>query len=80
MGMSRLLQALKWLWGTSWPLYAATVLGTNVLGALAIMLFVRYLIPHPTDTSFNPDISYLPAVGSIYLVFAVLVGILVTFL
>lgn len=80
MGMSRLLQALKWLWGTSWPLYAATVLGTNVIGALAIMLFVRYMIPHPTDTSFNPDISYLPVVGSVYVVFAVLVGILVTFL
>src|SRR5699024_861721 len=80
LGMSRLLQALKWLWGTSWPLYAATVLGTNVLGALAIMLFVRYLIPHPTEASFDSDISYLPVVGGVYLVFAVLVGILVTFL
>mgnify|MGYP001757881843 CR=1 FL=1 len=45
--MERLWHGLKWLWGTSWPLYAATVLGTNVVGALAIMLFVRYFIPVP---------------------------------
>ena len=43
--MERFWRSFKWLWGTSWPLYAATVLGTNVLGAVLIMLFVRFLIP-----------------------------------
>ncbi len=78
--MSRLLRALKWLWGTSWPLYAATVLGTNVFGALAVMLFVRFLIPQPDASNFNAEISYLPAVGFAYLAFAIVAGMLVTFL
>ncbi|WP_080793133.1 adenylate/guanylate cyclase domain-containing protein [Corynebacterium pacaense] len=78
--MSRLLRALKWLWGTSWPLYAATVLGTNVIGALAIMMFVRFLIPLPEHSSFDADLSFLPVVGITYVVFAVLVGIAVTFM
>lgn len=78
--MSRLLRGLKWLWGTSWPLYAATVLSTNVLGALAIMLFVRFLIPQPDAANFDAEISYLPAVGIGYLLFAVVAGMIVTFL
>ena len=41
--MRRFAQVMKWLWGTSWPLYAATVLGSNVLGALAIMLLIPSL-------------------------------------
>ena len=43
--MERFWRDLRWLWGTSWPLYAATVLGTNVIAAIGCMLFVRYLIP-----------------------------------
>ena len=43
--MERIWRELQWLWGTSWPLYAATVLGTNLLGAVGCMLFVRFLIP-----------------------------------
>ncbi len=77
--MSRLLRALKWLWGTSWPLYAALVLGVNVIGALAIMTFVRLLIPMPELDAFSTNIPQLTAVGLSYLVFAVVVGIVVTF-
>ena len=43
--MDRIWRGFKWLWGTSWPLYALTVLGTNVLGGIAIMTFIRYFIP-----------------------------------
>lgn len=78
--MRRLLRALNWLWGTSWPLYAATVLGSNVLGALAIMLFVRLFIPMPELDSFEANVPHLTVIGLAYLVFAVLVGAAVTFL
>lgn len=78
--MRRLWRALNWLWGTSWPLYAATVLGSNVLGALAIMLFVRWFIPMPELDSFETDVPYVTAIGIGYLIFAVLVGAAVTFL
>lgn len=77
--MSRMWRALKWLWGTSWPLYAALVLGSNVIGALAIMTFIRLLIPLPELSSFSTDVPHLTAIGVGYLVFAVIVGIVVTF-
>ncbi|RNE48998.1 adenylate/guanylate cyclase domain-containing protein [Corynebacterium alimapuense] len=78
--MSRLLRALKWLWGTSWPLYATIVLASNVLGAVAIMLFIRFLIPMPEIRSFTTDIPHLQVIGLTYLAFAVIVGIAATLL
>ena len=76
--MSRLLRALKWLWGTSWPLYAAVVLAANVIGALAIMLFVRFLIPMPEVRGFTSDVPHLEVIGLTYLAFAVLVAVVAT--
>ncbi|WIM73156.1 adenylate/guanylate cyclase domain-containing protein [Corynebacterium suedekumii] len=76
--MSRLMRAAKWLWGTSWPLYAATVLLSNVIGALAIMLFIRFLIPMPEVRSFRADVPHLEVIGLGYLAFAVIVGIVAT--
>ena len=76
--MRRFAQVMKWLWGTSWPLYAATVLGSNVLGALAIMLFVRYLLPIPEIADFGTDSNYLRIVGIVYVVLAVFAGVAVT--
>lgn len=78
--MDRLWRGLKWLWGTSWPLYAATVLGTNVLGALAIMLFIRFLIPLPEVESLSIASNGVGFVGLTYLVVAVILGAAVTFL
>ncbi|QNQ89462.1 HAMP domain-containing protein [Corynebacterium poyangense] len=76
--MTRLLRAIKWLWGTSWPLYAALVLSSNVAGALALMLFIRYLVPMPEMEQLAKEVSFLPALSLTYLVFSVIVGIIVT--
>ena len=43
--MTRVNRLLAWLWTTSWPLYAVMVLTSNVLGAVATMLFIRVLVP-----------------------------------
>lgn len=76
--MSRLLRAFKWLWGTSWPLYAAVVLATNVIGALAIMLFVRFLIPMSEVRNFTSEVQHLEVIGLTYLAFAVVVAVVAT--
>ncbi|MEX3504089.1 adenylate/guanylate cyclase domain-containing protein [Corynebacterium sp. LK2510] len=78
--MERIWRGLKWLWGTSWPLYAAIVLGTNVAGALAIMLFVRFLIPVAEADSLTLTGSDMGIVGIAYFIVAVVVGAVVTFL
>ncbi|AIG63559.1 adenylate cyclase [Corynebacterium atypicum] len=78
--MRRLLRALRWVWTTSWPLYAVAVLGMNVLGALAIMAFVRFLIPMPEIAHFASEATDLPTIGAAYIVFAVVIGAVVTLL
>ncbi|WP_342318897.1 adenylate/guanylate cyclase domain-containing protein [Corynebacterium mayonis] len=78
--MERIWRGVQWLWGTSWPLYAALVLGTNVVGALAIMLFVRFLIPVPEVNSLSLKEHGMGYVGVAYLLLAVVVGAVVTFL
>jgi len=75
--MERFWRELRWLWGTSWPLYAATVLGTNVLAAIGSMLFVRYLIPMPEVRELGLG-GQLGAVGVIYAAVAVVLGVVVT--
>ncbi|KQB87245.1 adenylate/guanylate cyclase domain-containing protein [Corynebacterium lowii] len=77
--MNRLLRAITWLWGTSWPLYAALVLGSNLLGAAAIMFFIRFLIPLPELEHFDSSETHLPAIGISYVVLAAVVGIAATF-
>ncbi|WP_293771896.1 adenylate/guanylate cyclase domain-containing protein [uncultured Corynebacterium sp.] len=75
--MNRLLRAAGWLMHTNWPVYAALVLGGNVVGAVAIMLFVRYL-PMPEIDGFAATVPHLVMIGLLYLVFAVAVGMFVT--
>lgn len=77
--MERFWRSFKWLWGTSWPLYAATVLGTNVVGAVLIMLFVRFLIPMREVQQLNIYDESLGFLGAAYFCFAIFVGIVVTF-
>ena len=78
--MSRVWHTLKWLSGTSWPLYATTVLGSNVAAAIAIMLFLRFLVPLPGFKDFSSPTVSLGLIGLIYLVLAVLFGGIVTFI
>ena len=75
--MERFWRELRWLWGTSWPLYAATVLGTNVIAAIGCMLFVRYLIPMPEVRELGLS-GQLGAIGVIYAAVAVVLGVVVT--
>ena len=75
--MKRFWRELRWLWGTSWPLYAATVLGTNVIAAIGCMLFVRYLIPMPEVRELGLG-GQLGAIGVIYAAVAVVLGVVVT--
>ena len=76
--MNRLLRAFKWLWGTSWPLYAASVLAANLIGALAVMAFIRFLIPMPEVRSFTAEVSHVEVIGMTYLAFAVIVAVIAT--
>ncbi|TVS21797.1 HAMP domain-containing protein [Corynebacterium sanguinis] len=77
--MDRIWRGFKWLWGTSWPLYALTVLGTNVLGGIAIMTFIRYFIPMAEVEQLSITGGGLGVLGIAYVAFAVLVGVVVTF-
>ncbi|OEX95830.1 adenylate cyclase [Corynebacterium sp. BCW_4722] len=76
--MDRFWRGLKWLRGTSWPLYAATVLGTNLVGAIACMVFIRYFIPMEEVDQLGLD-GQLGLIGIGYAAAAVLVGTVVTF-
>ncbi|QPK79356.1 adenylate/guanylate cyclase domain-containing protein [Corynebacterium lizhenjunii] len=75
--MNRLLRAAGWLLHTQWPKYAAAVLGSNIVGAVAIMVFVLTL-PMPEIAQFTTAVPNLWLIALTYLGFAVLVGMLVT--
>ena len=78
--MNRLLRGARWLMGTQWPMYATLVLGSNILGAVAIMTFVVFLLPMPEIKDFTSDVPHLALIGVLYVSFAVLIGISVTLL
>ena len=66
--------------GTQWPVYAALVLGANLIGAIAIMTFVLYFLPMPEIKDFAAELPSLMGVAAVYLIFAVVIGIAVTLL
>ncbi|MDN5783525.1 MAG: adenylate/guanylate cyclase domain-containing protein [Corynebacterium casei] len=72
--MSRVMRGFSWLMSTSWPTYAAIVLGTNIVGAIAIMTFVIFFLPMPEIHAFTTDFDNLFVIGAAYVIFAVLVG------
>lgn len=74
------MRRLKWLLRTSWPLYAASVLGTNVVGALGVMFFVRFLVPMHEAEELNLDHMGIGVIGVIYALFAIVVGLVATLL
>ena len=43
--MGQLARYLRWAWSTSWPVYAIVVLAVNVIGAVAVATFLRFLVP-----------------------------------
>ena len=78
--MSRVMRGISWLMSTSWPTYAAMVLGTNIVGAVAIMTFVLYFLPMSEIHEFTHDFDNLWALGVTYVIFAVIVGMAATVL
>ncbi|APT83883.1 adenylate/guanylate cyclase domain-containing protein [Corynebacterium aquilae] len=76
--MNRFSQGLKWLFGTSWPLYAASVLLSNLVGAIAVMLFLRFAVPLPELDGLSASNRSLMSAGIAYVVFAIVAGAVVT--
>lgn len=74
------MRGFSWLMSTSWPTYAAIVLGTNIVGAIAIMTFVVFFLPMPEIHAFTTDFDNLFVIGAAYVIFAVLVGMAATML
>lgn len=74
------MRGISWLLGTSWPTYAAFVLGTNIVGAIAIMTFVVFFLPMPDIHEFTRDFDNLFVLGAAYVIFAVIVGMAATVL
>ena len=76
--MQQFARYLKWVWGTYWPLYAAMILMTNVVGAIAVATFLRFLIPlrgarELTSPNTVTSIAYLS-----YFIFAIVAGVVFT--
>src|SRR5690625_7210595 len=78
--MSRVMRGLFWLMSTSWSIYAAIVLGTNIVGAVAIMTFVVYFLPMPEIREFTTNFDNLLGLGFAVVIFAVIVGLAATIL
>ena len=76
--MNRLMRGARWLWGTQWPMYAALVLGANIIGAIAIMTFVVFFLPMPEISDFIAHTPHLWTYGTLFVTFAVIIGIAVT--
>ncbi|MDO5031883.1 adenylate/guanylate cyclase domain-containing protein [Corynebacterium sp.] len=78
--MNKLVRGIRWLWGTQWPVYAALVLGSNIVGAIAIMTFVVFFLPMPEIDSFIDNAQNLTLIGTCFVIFAILIGVAVTLL
>lgn len=76
--MTQFLRYLAWAGKTSWPLYAASVLATNVVGALAVATFLRFLTPLPSAQELTNPNTTTAMLYLGYFIFAVLAGIALT--
>ena len=82
VSMQRLWRAIRWLGGTSWPLYTAAVLGTNLLAAVGVIAFLEFLLPLSV---IDPDIIPLQVSGTVlgvgvaYIAVAAIISIATSF-
>ncbi|WP_047239447.1 adenylate/guanylate cyclase domain-containing protein [Corynebacterium epidermidicanis] len=77
--MTRFGEIVIWLMKTSWPLYAAVIAVSNVLGAVATMLFFHFLIPMDEKSLLSGTAGKFPLIGIAYLIIAVVLSSIVTF-
>ena len=76
--MKQFIRYLSWAWGTSWPLYAAVILFTNVIGALGVATFLRFLIPLPAARQFLKLDPTTVTLYAAYFALAIIAGIVAT--
>lgn len=43
--MERWFRLFRWLWATPWPVYALTMLQANIIGAVFVFAFLRFVLP-----------------------------------
>ncbi len=43
--MERWVKLLRWLWATPWPVYALTMMQANIIGAVFVFAFLRFVLP-----------------------------------
>ncbi|AGP31701.1 adenylate/guanylate cyclase domain-containing protein [Corynebacterium terpenotabidum] len=73
--MQRLARYIRWAWGTSWPLYAVSVLVVNVFGGLGVASFLRFLVPLPGAEEFLTVSTLTASLYVLYFLFAIVVGV-----
>lgn len=77
--MNRVTAAVKWLLTTSWPLYATSVLGSNIAIAVSVMLFIKFLLPMPSvQQSWVAGNTQLAIATLGYAIFALISGLAAT--
>src|SRR5699024_1833485 len=43
--MERWGRLFRWLWATPWPVYALTMVQANIIGAVFVFAFLRFVLP-----------------------------------
>lgn len=43
--MERWVRLFRWLWATPWPVYALTMVQANIIGAVFVFSFLRFVLP-----------------------------------
>ncbi|WP_216694441.1 adenylate/guanylate cyclase domain-containing protein [Dietzia psychralcaliphila] len=43
--MERWVRLFRWLWATPWPVYALTMVQANIIGAVFVFAFLRFVLP-----------------------------------
>lgn len=43
--MDRWVRLFRWLWATPWPVYALTMVQANIIGAVFVFAFLRFVLP-----------------------------------
>lgn len=76
--MTQFLRYIAWASKTAWPLYAASVLVTNVVGALGVATFLRFLIPLDEAQALTNPNTTTAALYLGYFLFAIIAGVTMT--
>ncbi|AKK10221.1 adenylate/guanylate cyclase domain-containing protein [Corynebacterium uterequi] len=73
--MNRYWRAVRWLMRTSWPLYAALVMSSNLTGAIFIMVFIRFILPLPGLDNITIGWPAVSIIGMVYVGFALAMAV-----